>query len=121
MLAADGRYVMAGVNADGRILGPMLPFLRLIVRSRFDQRARIARAVENTDDLRTLAELVEAGSLRPAIDRRFILAEAADAMRFVEEGRAAGKIGVCCQLARTRPDSAIGACRSARQSRMTAP
>lgn len=30
VLAADGRYAMAGVNADGRILGPMLPFLRLM-------------------------------------------------------------------------------------------
>jgi len=94
VLAADGRYVMAGVNADGRILGPMLPFLRLMVRSRFDRRARTVRAVENADDLRALAELVETGSLRPAIDRRFTLAEAADAMRFVEEGRAAGKIVV---------------------------
>ena len=94
VLAGDGRYVMAGVNADGRILGPMLPFLRLVVRGRFDRRARTVRAVENADDLRTLAELVEAGSLRPAIDRRFSLAEAADAMRFVEEGRAAGKIVV---------------------------
>jgi NADPH:quinone reductase-like Zn-dependent oxidoreductase len=93
-LAPGGRYVMAGVNADGRILGPMLPFLRLMVRSRFDRRARTVRAVENADDLRTLAELVEAGSLRPAIDRRFTLAEAADAMRFVEEGCAAGKIVV---------------------------
>lgn len=94
MLAADGRYVMAGVNADGRILGPMLPFLRLMARGRFDRRARIVRAVENADDLRALAELVEAGSLRPTIDRRFTLAEAADAMRYVEEGRTAGKIVV---------------------------
>jgi NADPH:quinone reductase-like Zn-dependent oxidoreductase len=94
VLAADGRYVMAGVNADGRILGPMLPFLRLMVRGRFDRRARIVRAVENADDLRALAELVEAGSLRPTIDRRFTLAEAADAMRYVEEGRTAGKIVV---------------------------
>lgn len=94
VLAADGRYVMAGVNADGRILGPMLPFLRLMVRGRVDRRARIVRAVENADDLRALAELVQAGSLRPVIDRRFTLAEAADAMRYVEEGRAAGKIVV---------------------------
>jgi NADPH:quinone reductase-like Zn-dependent oxidoreductase len=85
---------MAGVNADGRILGPMLPFLRLMARGRFDRRARIVRAVENADDLRALAELVEAGSLRPTIDRRFTLAEAADAMRYVEEGRTAGKIVV---------------------------
>lgn len=94
VLAPDGRYVMAGVNADGPILGPMLPFLRLMVRGRFDRRVRIIRAVENADDLRALAELVEAGSLRPRIDRRFTLAGAADAMRYVEEGRTAGKIVV---------------------------
>lgn len=94
VLAADGRYVMAGINADGRILGPMLPFLRLMARGRFDRRVRIVRAVENADDLRALAELAEAGSLHPTIDRRFTLAEAADAMRYVEEGRTAGKIVV---------------------------
>ncbi len=94
VLAADGRYVMAGINADGRILGPMLPFLRLMARGRVDRRARIVRADENADDLRALAELVEAGSLHPTIDRRFTLATAADAMRYVEEGRTAGKIVV---------------------------
>jgi NADPH:quinone reductase-like Zn-dependent oxidoreductase len=94
VLASDGRYVVAGINADGRILGPMLPFLRLMARGRFDRRVRVVRAAETADDLRALAELVEAGSLRPTIDRRFTLAEAADAMRYVEEGRAAGKIVV---------------------------
>jgi NADPH:quinone reductase-like Zn-dependent oxidoreductase len=94
VLAANGRYVMAGINADGRILGPMLPFLRLMARGRFDRRVRIVRAVETPDDLRALAELVEARSLHPTIDRRFTLAEAADAMRYVEEGRTAGKIVV---------------------------
>lgn len=94
VLASDGRYAMAGVNADGRILGPMLPFLRLMVRGWVDRRIRVVRADENADDLRALAELVDAGSLRPVIDRRFTLAEAADAMRYVEEGRAAGKVVV---------------------------
>lgn len=65
-----------------------------MARGRFERRVRIVRAVENADDLRALAELAEAGSPHPAIDRRFTLAEAADATRYVEEGRTAGKIVV---------------------------
>lgn len=45
VLVADGRCVMACINADGRILGPMLPFPRLMALGRVDRRARIVRAV----------------------------------------------------------------------------
>ncbi len=93
-LAPDGRYVMAGIDAPGRVLGPMLPFLRLLARRRFDRRVHVVQATENAADLATIAEAVEAGSLRPMIDRRFTLAAAPDAMRYVLDGRAAGKVVV---------------------------
>lgn len=93
-LAPDGRYVMAGVDAPGRVLGPMLPFLRMLARRRFDRRVHVVQAAENAADLATIAEAVEDGSLRPMIDRRFTLAGAPDAMRYVLDGRAAGKVVV---------------------------
>lgn len=93
-LARDGRYVMAGVDAPGRVLGPMLPFLRMLVRRRFDRRVHVVQAKENAADLATIAEAVDDGSLRPVIDRRFPLAAAAAAMRYVLDGRAGGKVVV---------------------------
>jgi NADPH:quinone reductase-like Zn-dependent oxidoreductase len=39
-----------------------------------------------------LGELLEAGKLIPVIDRRFPLSAVADAIRYVEEGHARGKV-----------------------------
>lgn len=46
----------------------------------------------NAADLRILDGLAEAGKLRVVVDRRFPLAELADAWRYSQSGRAAGKI-----------------------------
>ena len=56
------------------------------------QRLRgLATKIEQ-EDLVTLAELVEAGSVVPVIDRTYPLIEAADAIRHLAQGHAAGKI-----------------------------
>jgi NADPH:quinone reductase-like Zn-dependent oxidoreductase len=49
---------------------------------------------ERGEDLRVLADLVEAGRLRPAVDRTYALADAPKAVRYVEEGHARGKVVV---------------------------
>lgn len=46
----------------------------------------------NKEDLIFLKELLEAGKVVPVIDRRYPLSEVADAMRYLEEGHARGKI-----------------------------
>lgn len=46
----------------------------------------------NPPDVATLAELLAAGKIRAVIDRRFPLAEVPDALRYVEDGRALGKV-----------------------------
>ena len=43
-------------------------------------------------DLLFLKELCEAGKVRPIIDRRFLLSEVSAAVRYVEDGRARGKV-----------------------------
>jgi NADPH:quinone reductase-like Zn-dependent oxidoreductase len=56
------------------------------------QRLRGLTTKIEQDDLVTLAELVEAGTVAPVIDRTYPLIEAPDAIRYLAEGHAAGKI-----------------------------
>jgi NADPH:quinone reductase-like Zn-dependent oxidoreductase len=41
-----------------------------------------------------LKELCESGNVRPVIDRRFPLSDASSAVRYIENGRARGKVVV---------------------------
>ena len=45
----------------------------------------------NQRDLLALTELIEAGKIKPAIDRRYALRDTADALRHVGEGHAQGQ------------------------------
>lgn len=45
-------------------------------------------------ELAELARLVDAGTLRPVVDRVFPFAEIADAMAYLEAGHAKGKVVV---------------------------
>jgi NADPH:quinone reductase-like Zn-dependent oxidoreductase len=58
------------------------------------QRLRGLATKVKREDVIALTELVEAGTLRPVIDRTYPLIEAPDAIRYLEEGHAAGKIVV---------------------------
>ena len=99
VLAPGGRYVAAGVNVDGTWLGPAKVFFRLLAQRFFDRRIAVCRADENPRDLEVLRDMLGAGTLRPVIDRRYPLADAADALRYVEEGRASGKVVVVLERA----------------------
>jgi len=49
-------------------------------------------AQPNQRDLIFMAELLEAGKVKPVIDRRYPLNEVPDAIRYLEEGHAQGKV-----------------------------
>jgi NADPH:quinone reductase-like Zn-dependent oxidoreductase len=49
-------------------------------------------AKPNKKDLLTMKDLLEAGKVKPVIDRCFPLSEVADALRYLEEGHAQGKV-----------------------------
>jgi NADPH:quinone reductase-like Zn-dependent oxidoreductase len=46
----------------------------------------------NQKDLVFLKELLEAGKVKPVIDRRYTLSEVAEALRYLEEGHAQAKV-----------------------------
>ncbi len=49
-------------------------------------------AKPNQKDLVFIKELLEAGKVVPVIDRRYPLRETAEALRYLEEGHARGKV-----------------------------
>jgi NADPH:quinone reductase-like Zn-dependent oxidoreductase len=56
------------------------------------QRLRNLIGKERAEDLDELRGLIEAGSVTPVIDRSYPLAEAPDAIRYLGQGHAAGKV-----------------------------
>jgi len=46
----------------------------------------------NKKDLTVLRDLMAAGTVTPVIDRRYKLSEVRDAIRYLETGRARGKV-----------------------------
>jgi len=88
-LTRNGIYVMAGGGAV-HILQTMLlaPVLSLLGKKKI----RFMMAKVNRADLDHLAGLLVAGTMVSVIDRRYPLRDAAEAIRYLEEGHAKGKI-----------------------------
>jgi len=95
-LTPMGTLVIVGGDGGGRWTGGFFRgMLRAPVVSLFvGQRLRGLPTKVKREDLITLTELVEAGTLTPVIDRTYPLIEAADAIRYLEEGHSAGKVVV---------------------------
>jgi NADPH:quinone reductase-like Zn-dependent oxidoreductase len=88
-LAPKGIYVMTG-GGGAQMLQAMLlaPFLSMID----SRKLRMKGAKAKQPDLQTLKELLEAGKIKPVIDRRYLLNETAEALRHLEAGHVRGKI-----------------------------
>jgi NADPH:quinone reductase-like Zn-dependent oxidoreductase len=88
-LGRNGIYVMAGGGLPQIFQGLLLaPLLSLMGRRKLRSiMARMRRA-----DLDTLKELLASGKLVPVIDRRYPLSETREAVRYLEEGHAKGKV-----------------------------
>jgi NADPH:quinone reductase-like Zn-dependent oxidoreductase len=92
-LTPRGTLVIAGGETDGRWLGGTDRQLRALVLSPFvGQKLGTFISRENREDMVVLKELIEAGKVMPVIDRVYPLGEVADAIRYMREGRARGKV-----------------------------
>lgn len=78
----------------GRWVGPAAQLLEGILLSPFvSQRIVAVAGKANKEDLQ-LRELIEAGQVTPVIDRTYPLDQAPEAIRYLEEGHARGKVVV---------------------------
>ncbi len=97
---AECRRVIAANGTHVSITGPMHkwfgPVRRIIwsaLRAIPDGRTFVGgkTARQSTDDLLTLKQMVESGTVTPVMDRRFSLDEAVEALHYQGEGHARGK------------------------------
>jgi NADPH:quinone reductase-like Zn-dependent oxidoreductase len=94
VLTPNATLVMAGGPKVNRLIGVSA---RHLIRLRWasligSRRALVFLARPNRADLELLAELLEAGTVRPVIDRQYELSEVPDALRYLGEGHARGKV-----------------------------
>jgi NADPH:quinone reductase-like Zn-dependent oxidoreductase len=92
-LTREGTLVLVGGEEGGRWLGGMDRQLRMLLLSPFvGQKLRSFVSKENHEDLIVLKELIEAGKVTPVIDRTYPLSEVPKAIRYMEQGKARGKV-----------------------------
>jgi NADPH:quinone reductase-like Zn-dependent oxidoreductase len=94
-LTPRGTLVIVGSETGGRWLGGADRQLRAMLLSPFvGQRLRPLLSSERAEDLELLRELIEAGKITPAVDRAYPLAEIPEAIRYLRDRQARGKVVV---------------------------
>jgi NADPH:quinone reductase-like Zn-dependent oxidoreductase len=84
-LAEGGKAAVTGFTSVGRLLGVSL---------RGGKDVAQVQAHVTAEDLELLSELIEAGKVRPQIDRRYRFAELPAAVAYLEQGHARAKVVV---------------------------
>lgn len=97
VLNPNGRSIGVGAPHDlsmFSLLAGAVTAMRLSMFS--DRKVTSFVAKASADDLAFIGNLIASGELTPVIDRVYDLSESADAMRYLEEGHARGKVIVRC-------------------------
>jgi NADPH:quinone reductase-like Zn-dependent oxidoreductase len=95
VLEPNGTLVGVGSADDSGTASIVAGLLETAVRSRLgSQKMPFFLAKNSKEDLLVLTELIEAGKVRPVIDRTYPLSETAEAIRYVEAGHARAKVVV---------------------------
>jgi NADPH:quinone reductase-like Zn-dependent oxidoreductase len=81
-----------GANEQG-LIGPMAKPIKAMLLSPFvSQKVGMILAELNHDDLAFLADLMQSGKMKPVIDRTYKLSDVPEAIKYVEQGHARGKV-----------------------------
>ncbi|MFQ5743640.1 MAG: NAD(P)-dependent alcohol dehydrogenase [Acidobacteriota bacterium] len=91
-LGPRGTYVLVGAPS-GRWLTGLDRFIKALVLSLFVNQRMVPFITKPVkEDLVVLKDLIEAGKVTPVIDRSYSLIEVPEAIRYLEEGHAQGKV-----------------------------
>jgi NADPH:quinone reductase-like Zn-dependent oxidoreductase len=95
VLTPNGKYVMIGGGGphDSPWIGPFGRVINARLMSPFiSQEMGMMMAEVKKDDLNILADLMRSGKVTTVIDRRYKLSEVPEALRYLEQGHARGKV-----------------------------
>jgi len=95
VLKPNGILVMIGGGGpnEGQWIGPMARPVKAMLMSPFtSQKIGMMMAKPNKDDLAILADLMQSGKVKPVIDRTYKLSDVPEAIRYLEQGHARGKV-----------------------------
>jgi NADPH:quinone reductase-like Zn-dependent oxidoreductase len=92
-LTPKGTLVLSSGESEGRWIGPVERVIKALVLSPFVSQKMASFTVKpNKEDLQLLKQFIEDGTLTPVIDRTYPLAQLPEAIRYLEEGHAQGKV-----------------------------
>ena len=93
VLDPGGTLVIVGGETSGRCLAGSDRQLRALLLSPFTgQTLTTLICSENTQDLLALTKLIESGQVRPVIDRTYPLSQIPEAIQYMRDGHAQGKV-----------------------------
>lgn len=107
-LSPEGRYVMVGGSSMTQFFQAMLlgPFISISGR----QKMSLMMVKPKQSDLAFVKELLEVGEVVPVLDGIYTLTEVPDAIRYLEEGRAQGKVVISLLQPNTTHDTPLVRC-----------
>ena len=95
VLTPKGKYVLiggGGANEQG-LIGPFARIINTTVQSPFvSQQMGMMMAELNHNDLAILGDMMQSAKVKPVIDRTYKLSDLPEAIRYLEEGHARGKV-----------------------------
>jgi NADPH:quinone reductase-like Zn-dependent oxidoreductase len=93
VMTAKGRDVIVGGPSEGKWLGPIKLVMKGRMYSKFVEQEFVFLLAEiNPSDLAMLSGLMRDGKVTPVIDKTYPFSELPEAIRYVETGRARGKV-----------------------------
>lgn len=93
-LTPTGTLVIVGAEVGGMKQGIERQLLAMLLNPFIRQHLRSYVSMPNEADLQSLADQLAAGTLRAAVDRTFPLADAGEAIQYMRDGKAKGKVVV---------------------------
>ena len=93
VLTPKGKYIMVGGPAGQWMIRLLGRVIKALVLSWFvQQKLTMMITKASKENLIMMCELMETRKVRPVIDRRYTLSEVPEAIRYLEEGHARGKV-----------------------------